>query len=612
MTPPPRNAPCPCGSLLRYKHCCGRILAQSPRAEAGDLVNLGNRLARAGRLDEALVSYQHALEEDPNLAEAHNNRGNALSELGQQQAAFESYSRAIAVKPQYAEAHANAGIALLALGRTAQAAQTLRRATRLDSLSFTAHQHLGGALHALGELDESIAAYRRALVLDPGSAEIHNSLGSVLRARGRLDEALHCFRCALSLQPAFGEAHRNLALALRLQGRTEEARASCRRALELEPRCAQTLVILAETYADTGDFTRAHQFFRQATELEPRAAQPWAGLARYRKMTAEDSHWASTVQRMADEVLPAREEVHLRYALGKYFDDIGEFEAAFSNFRRANEITKSFRAPYDPSAIAHLVARIIVEHDRVRIERMERIERDASASQRCIFVVGMLRSGTTLAEQILASHPTVHGAGEMPNWSTALEQVLSADGADTAIRLETAASNYLSQIEQLAPDARRVVDKMPSNFLLLGLIHANLPDARFIHMRRHPLDVCLSIYFQYFEAGLSYANDLVDLAHYYREYLLIMKHWRTVLPRGCMLEVPYEGLVREQEHWTRRMLDHIGLAWDPRCLSFQSHGRTVITASKWQVRQTISTASVGRWRNYEKFLAPLLSLLKLD
>jgi tetratricopeptide (TPR) repeat protein len=573
------------------------------------MVNLGNRLARAGQLDEALVSYQHALEKDPDLAEAHNNRGNALSELGQQQAAFESYSRAIALKPQYAEAHANAGIALLALGRTAQAAQTLRRATRLDPLSSTAHQHLGGALHALGELDESIAAYRRALVLNPGSAEIYNGLGSVLRARGRLDEALHCFRCALSVQPVFGEAHRNLALALRLQGRTEEARACCERALGLEPRCAQTLVILGETYADTGDFARADQFFRQATASDPREAQAWACLARYRKMTAEDSHWASTVQRMVNQELPAREEVHLRYALGKYFDDIGDFEAAFSNFRRANEITKSFRAPYDPSASAHLAARIIAEHDRVRIARMER---DASASQRCVFVVGMLRSGTTLAEQILASHPAVYGAGEMPNWSTALEQVLSADGSDTANRLETAAANYLSQIEQLAPDARRVVDKMPSNFLLLGLIKASLPHARFIHMRRHPLDVCLSIYFQYFEAGLSYANDLADLAHYYREYLLIMKHWRTVLPRGCMLEVPYEGLVREQEQWTRRMLDHVGLPWDPRCLSFQSHDRTVITASKWQVRQKISAASVGRWRNYEKFLAPLLALLELD
>jgi hypothetical protein len=230
----------------------------------------------------------------------------------------------------------------------------------------------------------------------------------------------------------------------------------------------------------------------------------------------------------------------------------------------------------------------------------------------------MLRSGTTLAEQILASHPQVFGAGEQTFWSEVAAAAVSnqAAGHVPAMRMSDAAladlgDRYLQALRALSADALRVVDKLPTNFLLLGLIHAALPGARVIHLLRHPLDTCMSIYFQHFEASNTYTNDLCDLAHYYGEYWRLMKHWRSVLPADAMLEVPYEGLVADLPTWARRMLEFIGVSWDSRCLDFQRTARPVVTASKWQVRQKLFDSSVGRWRHYEPFIAPLRPLLEL-
>jgi hypothetical protein len=172
--------------------------------------------------------------------------------------------------------------------------------------------------------------------------------------------------------------------------------------------------------------------------------------------------------------------------------------------------------------------------------------------------------------------------------------------------------DYLRQLEDLSPGAVRVVDKMPANFLFLGLIHAALPNARIIHMRRNPIDTCLSAYFQNFDLAHSYANDFEDLAHYYNEYLRLMKHWNSLLPKHAMMEVPYEGLVANQEAWSRKMVEFVGLPWDSRCIGFNQTNRAVVTRSRWQVRQIIDKSSVERWRNYEPFIGPLLRLKELD
>jgi hypothetical protein len=223
-------------------------------------------------------------------------------------------------------------------------------------------------------------------------------------------------------------------------------------------------------------------------------------------------------------------------------------------------------------------------------------------------VVGMPRSGTSLAEQILASHPQARGAGELPFWRDWWAARPPAAAAPEPAELAAARERYLEVLGAQAGAARVVIDKMPYNFLYLGLIAAALPGIRIIHLQRDPRDTGLSIYFQDFSAGQAYATDLDAIAHYYRQYLRIMNHWRQVLPPGALLEVPYEALVADPLSWGRRMVEFLGQEWDPRCLDFQGTARAVTTASQWQVRQKIHAGSVARWRRYEPYLGALSSL----
>ena len=320
-------------------------------------------------------------------------------------------------------------------------------------------------------------------------------------------------------------------------------------------------------------------------------------------MSTGDEDWLRAALRLVGVGLPPRQEAHLRYGLGKYFDDIQDYPAAFAQYRRANELAKRFAPAHDRAQLARDVSRII---DTYGADGHGRSRSGTPGAHPSVFIVGMPRSGTSLAEQILASHPSVHGAGELPFWGNALARTLrTQDGGGTDV--PSLAAEYSALIAGRGAGARRVVDKMPANFLAIGLIAWALPGARIIHMRRSPLDTCLSIYFQDFEAAYSYGNDLADLSHAYGEYLRVMRHWRSFLA-GSILDVAYEDLIREPERWSRAMLDFIGLAWHPGCLDFHRSDRTVATASGWQVRQPLNAASVERWRNYRGFLGPLLDL----
>jgi tetratricopeptide (TPR) repeat protein len=591
---------------------CRRALLLKPDFAAAHN-NLGNALRGLGRLDEAAASYRRALELRPHDAEAHNNLGNALLNAGLFDEALASYARAILLKPDLAEAHLNLGNVLRGRGQFDDAAASYRRALDLKPDYAAAHSNLGDALRDLGRLEESAASCRRALQIKPDDAGAHNSLGNALLDLGRLDDAQACYRRALALRPGLAEAHLNLALVLRLQGRTADAEASCGRALDVKADYAAAMTLLAELHADQGRFKEAQALFERALSIEPELPEAWAGMAQLRKMTAGDAAWLAEAERIAGKPLPPRREVYLRYALAKCFDDIKDYTQAFSNVRRANELTRLYGAGYDRRHLTEIVDLITRTCDE---KYFSESRFNANASPRPVFIVGMPRSGTSLAEQILASHPDVFGAGELAFWVTASAAhgppapgapVL---GAGVNLVLRKLADDYLSLLENLSLDALRVIDKMPANFLSLGLIHAALPNARIIHMRRNPIDTCLSIYFQHFKTGHAYANDLTDLEHYYREYLRAMEHWGRTLPAEAILDVPYEDLVDDQEAWSRKMLQFIGLEWDPQCLDFHLTDRTVMTASKWQVRQKMSKSSVERWRNYEEFLSPLLGLIE--
>jgi hypothetical protein len=325
-----------------------------------------------------------------------------------------------------------------------------------------------------------------------------------------------------------------------------------------------------------------------------------------RKMSPADAPWRDAAERVLARGLPAAHAVNLHHALGKYYDDVDDRDAAFHHHRRGNELARASRSRYDRAEMTQRVTRTLAAFDR---HALAALRPGGLASERPVFVVGMPRSGTSLTEQILASHPEVHGAGELLYWILAADAEHAASAEKRAATIAELGRAYLEGLTTQSPDASRVVDKLPVNFRNIGLIHAALPGARFIHLERNSLDTCLSIYFQGFSASHSYATDFGDLAHYYHEYRRLMAHWRAVLPPQTLLDVRYEDLVDDPESWSRRMLAHIGLPWDPRCLEFHRTHRPVLTASNWQVRQPISKGSVDRWRRYERFIGPLREAL---
>jgi tetratricopeptide (TPR) repeat protein len=642
LTKAGRNDPCLCGSGKKSKKCCGQgeqrgadaqpdalqsILAQF---HAGDFTGMqrsaelwierqpdsgmawkayGLALRKQGKV--AWDALRKACRLMPADAEVWLNLGNAQRDHGQLTEALASYERALKLKPDFAEAYCNLGLTQRDLGLFALAIANCRKALKLRPDFAYAHLNLGLALRDIGKLDDAMASCRSALRLQPGVAEVHNNIGNIWQDLDQFDNAAASYRQAISIRPNYADSYVNLAKVQKKMGRLADAADSCLCALQMEPDLVSALIFLANIEADQGRFLQAQSVLERAVSIKPDSVEAWSAMPYLRKMTHSDRAWLDNAELLLSRRLPAREEVLLRFAMGKFFDDLGKFECAFDHYQRANELGKTYAVDYDRDKQRQAFELLARTYDRTWISR---IQESASRSARPVFIVGMPRSGTSLAEQILAAHPAVFGAGELSFWSAASNVLLSSaqHGPLDAAKVHACAEAYLRQLDGFSATADRIVDKMPGNFMFLGLIHAVFPNARIIHMQRDPVDTCLSIYFQRFEIAHSYANDLENLVQSYEEYRHAMAHWRAVLPPGTILDVPYEALVDDQAGWTRAMLEFIGLPWDERCLEFHSNSRIVSTASNWQVRQKINKSSVARWRNYEPFIGSLLKLHEAD
>jgi tetratricopeptide (TPR) repeat protein len=500
------------------------------------------------------------------------------------------------------------GNKFLEQGAHAEAAALYEEAVELDPSHAEALNNLGSTLSHLGRYEEAEQCFRGAIALKPNYADAHGNLGNLLRQKADLVGAEVSLRRALKLRPNFPEVRINLGLTLTFLGRLRDARACFAKVLKKAARNVQALHGIGQLDAFEGRFQEAEAVFRRILELDPKMPAAWASLAGTRKMTNADGEWFRSAEAIATNAIHPLEEANLRFSMGKYCDDVNDFAQAFENFRRGNELLRTVAQEYDRKTRSQLIDELIRVYTR---ESISNIRAAGSTSTKPVFVVGMPRSGTSLAEQIIASHPAVYGAGELRFWP---DLMAKETGPTRGILSETArlevAKEYLHVLESLSASASRIIDKAPVNSDFLGPIYSVFPNARVIYMQRDPIDTCLSCYFQQFLTGINFAFDLSDLAHYYREHRRIMAHWRAVLPPGFILEVPYEELVADQETWSRKMLDFIGFEWSPRVLDFQTTQRLVVTASAWQVRQKIYRSSVARWRNYEKFIGPLKALQK--
>jgi tetratricopeptide (TPR) repeat protein len=500
----------------------------------------------------------------------------------------------------------NQGNSRLAKGAYAEAAALYEQALEFDSSHAETLNNLGSSLPHLGRYEEAEQCFRQAIAIKPNYADPYGNLGILLRSKGDLFGAEAALRRALKLRPNFVDARTTLGLTLTFRGRLREARACFAKVLKAAPRNVLALYGKGQVATVEGRFDDAESTFNRILEIDPKMPAAWAALANLRKMTIDDRGWFEKAGEIASSGIHPLDEVPLRFAMGKYCDEVGDFAEAFRNYKQGNELLKTAADRYDRKERTRLVDDLIRTYSP---EAISRIEGAGSPSMKPIFVVGMPRSGTSLAEQIVASHPAAHGAGELPYWEPLIgEEAGITQGILSLPTRVKAAEAYLRILESRSADALRVVDKAPVNSDFLGIIYSVFPNARVIYMRRDPIDTCLSCYFQQFLTSLNFTLDLSDLAHYYREHERLMAHWRAVLPPEFILDVPYEQLVADQEAWSRKMLQFLGLEWDDRCLEFHKTQRQVVTASTWQVRQRIYKSSVARWRNYEKFIGPLKTL----
>lgn len=588
---PGRNDPCPCGSGKKYKHCCS------------NLSQTGTSLPPAGP----------GLPKEPTASEQ-----NQLIALYQARRHAELENQANLLLRRYPDS--GFGWKILSAALAAQGKDdfpALERAATLLPRDAQVHNNLGDRFARLERVEEAETWFRSAIRIKPEYADAHYNLGQILIRLERYPEATDSLRTAIAIDPANIEAYVNLSSALKSMDLHCEAVELLRLALQITPNSAEANHSLGVELDEQGKFSEAETCYRRALAIKPDYVMPRFSLISTNKVKPGDIDFEMLVAlhdkaKSGRILLPSNESIHLHFGLGKGYDDLGEYDPAFMHFSEGCRMKRATFS-YDSRDDTRMFEQIMRTFDQ---ELLERLSGKGDRSDAPIFILGMPRSGTTLTEQIISSHPNVHGAGELSILTGIAQRDISGIPFPeswkklNSTRLSAWGAEYVRGLCRLAPDARRITDKMPQNFLFVGLIHLMMPNARIIHVKRNPVDTCLSCYTKAFtNRNIKYSYDLAELGHHYVNYIRLMEHWRQVLPAGAFMEVQYEDIVQDQEAQARRLVEYCGLEWNDACLDFHKSERSVRTASVAQVRKPVYKSSVERWRSYEKHLGPLLDML---
>ncbi len=625
------------GDLAAAEQGYGAVLAVAPgQFEALNL--LGVLCGQSGRLAEARVHLRRAVSLHPSSAEAQKNLAVACELAGDLAAAAAHYARAAALDPTLAAAQFGLAVCHEAAGRAEAAIACYRRAIALAPEHAAARNNLAGLL-AVTAPEEAEALLREAVALAPTYPEAHNNLGALLLRRGEAAAAAAMLERAVALRPGYADAMANLGAAWREAGREAEGVAQLRTAIAADPTAILPRWMLAAALADCGDGTGAETVLREALALAPentdtrirlgqllyqcgRFAEATAifaplaaagprrgaaslGLALARRLGPADRAKVDAMLALAeDAALPVGELVSLHFALGKAFSDLDDRAAAMRHYDRANALHRATLPRFDRAGYAAFIDRLIARYSAERLRAPRAVR---SPSPRPVLVVGMIRSGTTLVEQMLATHPGVAAGGELTYWPAAAAggERLPADDGEAAALI----AGYEALLSGVSPTASRVIDKLPFNVHALGLVHLLFPQARFLHCRRAPADTGLSIYRVLFGHGHEFAYDQADIVFVLRQYERLAAHWRAVLPAEAMLEVQYERLVADPAATSRAMMAFCGL--DPALAGSDhtAHSRMIRTASAWQARQKVHTDAAGVARRFAPYLGALATLL---
>lgn len=544
---------------------------------APSLNNMGSIRRKQNKDREAHDYFQAAIEADPHYLDAQNNLGEILTHMGRPEEALAVLDAVIRKNPCMDNAHANMGLAYLALGNEAEMRSAFARALAINPRSVPAHTGFALAMLEFQKLEEGLQAARRLRELDPRKPDAHSIMGSLLTAQGLTEEAEDMFAKALSLDPAYIPAK----------------------------------VGMGHILMEKGDLKGAQDMFRSCMAMEGETSPALYSLIQARKMKDGDPEIAlmeKEAQKLQGKLIDSK-AISLNFALGKMYDDLGQYDKGFPYYIEGCRLKrKSFSySMEEKQKSADRTKKIFTK------EFVAKHTGNGHDSNRPIFVLGMPRSGTTLTEQIIASHSSVHGAGELRDIARVFEAeeksfhdlMPGADGDDW----ERMGRTYTGFLDRFGTDAARITDKMPGNYHYLGAIRLMLPNAKIVHVSRDPLDTCLSCFMHLFAHGQLNTYDLAEIGHTYKCYRELMDHWQAVLPEESFYNIRYESLVDDTEGEARKLLAYCGLEWEESCLEFYKTQRIIRTASVAQVRQPIYKTSKQRWKNYEKFLGPLIEAL---
>lgn len=601
------------GKLKQAQALYEKLCKENPR-DAESFYMLGSVFGQQRKFSAAEKQFKRTLELQPDALVAHCGLGAALKEMGRFNEAEQAFQSALKLKPDHVDVQLElAGIFLLQ-GKTEEAENLLQAILKIQPHSATALEGMGEICHLRRHLQQAIDYYQRALEIEPKRTSALNRLGFVLHTEGRLSEAIVQYRKALAVEPRFADSWNNLGSTLMTAGQLDEAKDAFEKALKFSPQHVGAVVNLAAVCERGNDYEGAYKILEPLLKKgikDPGIGIAFVSICNKIDRCGEATEYLETL--LQKQTLPETRQEYAHFALGKLYDKLGRYDDAFSHYLQANELRPDIFSETEHAATMDAVIRTFDWNF------LSSAPRSSMKTERPIFILGMPRSGTSLTEQILARHHQVFGAGELldiGDHAARLGKLLGpTPGFPDSLRnitqslLDDTAQAYLKHLHELSADKDFITDKMPQNFVHLGLINLLFPESKVIHCIRDPRDTCLSIYFQHFNEAHTYASKLENIAAYYLVYQRMMKHWESVLDIP-MLTIKYEDMVTQQEATTRKMLEFLDLEWDDKCLDFHKADRFVPTSSYDQVTEKIYTRSMARWEHYKNYIGPLLDKLE--
>lgn len=584
------------------EHCLEALKLVPDHPDA--LNNLGNALRDQGKFEEAEQKYKQATDIRPDFVDAHHNRALTLIDLLRFDEATTAARYVTTFSPDHADAYSTLSVALRETGKIKDAEIAARKSLELNPDSIEARIDLADILFLAEQFAEAELLLEQAMEMEPDSARLYIKMANVHERTNRVEDALEAINKGIKISPEMPQLYMRQANIYMIDNQIEKSLEAINKAMELNPKAVQIYSTKSEILQSYGDMEEAKQMTLKGLELNDQFPALYFTYSKLVKFTEDNPYFIKLIDMVKNEVkFGYGQQTSLNFALFKAYEDIGEHDKAFEHLQKANDLRR-LTIVHNPEAQERVFNTI---KETYNPSLTGSLEGKGYQSDKPVFIVGMPRSGTTLTEQIISSHPDVYGAGELTN-------LMQIDQTNTTISAENCkkfGKQYVDSVEEIHPDiakAKRVTDKMPGNFMKLGQILMTLPNAKIIHCKRNPIDTSLSCYKQLFARGQHWSYNLDELAEHYALYNDLMAFWRKQFP-DRFLEINYEDTVNDIDTQARKLIDHVELDWNEACLTPHKSKRAILTASKGQVRKPIYKTSVEAWKRYEKQLTPFAELL---